>query len=339
MTMSDIAVSICCLVYNHKDYIRKALDSFLMQKTDFKFEILINDDCSTDGTTDIIKEYEAKYPDIIKPLYHSENQYSKSYRQGNMMSITFNFPRVKGKYVAMCEGDDFWTDENKLQKQFDIMEADPDCAFCANTVRCTDEAGTPTDEIIPLKGTVKEGRLSSEEAVDGICRLPYMFQTSGYFFRGEYLKEMIENTPEFFEYSSSMDILFMLYFSSKGAVRFIDEEMSCYRLQSSSSIMSALNTSTTKSKKSEKLINHYTEHLKSLRAYDEYTAHRFAESVSFSIRKTEYHLMLLKGDYKHLFSKKYKDVAPLFLSRSGKKERLYLRMLSICPWLTKIRHK
>lgn len=335
---NDIMVSICCLVFNHKDYIRQALDSFLMQKTNFKFEVLINDDCSTDGTTDIIREYEAKYPDIIRPLYHEENQYSKSTRTGNMMSILFNFPRVRGKYVAMCEGDDFWTDENKLQKQFDIMEQNPDCAFAAHTVRCTNEKGEPLTEIIPLKGDVKSGMLTSKEAISGICRLPYMFQTSSYFFRSEYIPEITEQTPEFFEYSSSMDVLFMLYFSSKGCVYFADEEMSCYRLQSSSSIMSALNA---KDKaKNQKMIDHYTNHLKSLRAYDEYTGKLYQESIGFAVRRAEYHLMLQKGDYKHLFSKKYKDVAPLFLSKSSKKELLQLRLFSVCPWLVKLKkHK
>ncbi len=331
--MNDIMVSICCLVYNHKKYIRQTLDSFLNQKTDFKFEILINDDCSTDGTTDIIKEYEEKYPEIIKPLYHNENQYSKSYRQGNMMSITFNFPRVTGKYTAMCEGDDFWTDEYKLQKQVDLMEANPDCSFCAHTVRCTQENSQPTEQTIPVKDTVKVGMMTSEEAVDGICRLPYMFQTSSYFFRSEYLKEMVEATPEFFEYSSSMDILFMLYFASKGTVYYVDKEMSCYRYNSSSSIMDSLTAKD--HKKNEKMIKRYTEHHKSLCAYNEYTEHRFDKSVTFAIKKCEYHLMLLKGEYKHLFSKKYKEVAPLFLSKSSKKERIKLRLLSLFPFLSK----
>jgi len=331
--MNDIMVSICCLAYNHKDYIRKALDSFLMQKTNFKFEILVNDDCSTDGTTEIIKEYEKKYPDIIKPLYHDENQYSKSYRQGNMMSIIFNFPRVTGKYTAMCEGDDFWTDEYKLQKQVDIMEANPDCAFCTHTVRCTDEKGIPTKQIIPEINTAKEGVMTSQEAICGICRLPYMFQTTSYFFRSEFLREMTENTPEFFEYSSSMDVLFMLYFASKGKVYYIDEEMSCYRRNSSSSIMTSLVSKDPQ--KNQRMIKLYTEHLKSLVAYSEYTEHKFDKDVTFAIRKCEYHLMLLKSDYRHLFSKKYKDVAPLFLSKSSKKERLYLRILSLFPFLSK----
>ena len=106
-------LSICCVTYNHKKYIRQCLDSFLMQKTNFKFEIIIHDDASTDGTADIIKEYYEKYPDIIKPIFQTENQFS----QGKSISKTFIYPRIKGKYVALCEGDDYWTDPYKLQKQ------------------------------------------------------------------------------------------------------------------------------------------------------------------------------------------------------------------------------
>lgn len=119
--MEEPLVSICCISFNHAAYIRKCLEGFLMQETTFKYEILINDDASTDDTQDIIKSYEAKYPEIIKPILHVENQYSKGL--GGKMNIMFNFPRAKGKYIAMCEGDDYWTDPFKLQKQVDFLEA------------------------------------------------------------------------------------------------------------------------------------------------------------------------------------------------------------------------
>ena len=93
-------VSICCITYNHKEYIRDALDGFLSQRTDFPYEILINDDASTDGTADIIREYEQKYPEKIRALLQTENQYSKGITNP---SGAFNFPRVRGRYVAMCE--------------------------------------------------------------------------------------------------------------------------------------------------------------------------------------------------------------------------------------------
>lgn len=115
-------VSICCMTYNHEKYIRDAIESFLMQETDFKFEVLIHDDASTDRTADIIRSYEKKYPEIIKPIYQTENQYSK----GVIISSTFNFPRAKGKYIAFCEGDDYWTDPKKLQKQINEMSKYPE---------------------------------------------------------------------------------------------------------------------------------------------------------------------------------------------------------------------
>src|SRR5690625_3999133 len=104
--MNKQIVSISCITYNQSSYIRQCLDGFLMQKCNFKFEVLIHDDASTDNTADIIKEYQAKYPDIIKPIYQAENQYSKGVRGIN---IRFNFPRAQGKYIALCEGDDYWT--------------------------------------------------------------------------------------------------------------------------------------------------------------------------------------------------------------------------------------
>ena len=125
--MTTPLVSICCITYNHASFIRKCLDGFLMQQTDFPIEILIHDDCSTDGTTEIIREYEAKYPDLIFPLYEEENQY----QQGKAAEIDFyNYRRARGKYIAYCEGDDYWTDPLKLQKQVDFMETNPEYSVC-----------------------------------------------------------------------------------------------------------------------------------------------------------------------------------------------------------------
>jgi glycosyltransferase involved in cell wall biosynthesis len=97
-----------------------------MQKTSFPFEVLIHDDASTDGTAEIIQEYQAKYPEIIKPILRKENLYSQGVRGINR----FNFERVQGKYIALCEGDDFWTDPKKLQIQFDFMESHPEYSLC-----------------------------------------------------------------------------------------------------------------------------------------------------------------------------------------------------------------
>jgi glycosyltransferase involved in cell wall biosynthesis len=119
---SPIVVSIVSLAYNHAKYIRQCLDGFIMQKTNFAFEVLIHDDASTDGTADIIREYELKYPNIIKPIYQTENQYQK----GVAIGATYLYPRVQGKYIAECEGDDYWTDPLKLQRQVDFLETHSD---------------------------------------------------------------------------------------------------------------------------------------------------------------------------------------------------------------------
>jgi glycosyltransferase involved in cell wall biosynthesis len=115
-------VSIGCITYNHQDYIRSAIEGFLMQKTNFEFEIIIHDDASTDNTTLIIKEYALKYPKIVFPIFQKENQYSK----GINPAFEYVIPKCKGKYIAACEGDDYWTDPYKLQKQVDFLEANPE---------------------------------------------------------------------------------------------------------------------------------------------------------------------------------------------------------------------
>ena len=115
-------VSICTITYNHESFIREALESFLNQKTNFKYEIIIYDDASTDNTQKIIREIEIKYPYIIKPHYQTVNQYSKGVRG---IAAKFTFPRAQGKYIAMCEGDDYWIDPYKLQKQVDFLENNP----------------------------------------------------------------------------------------------------------------------------------------------------------------------------------------------------------------------
>lgn len=120
-----VMVTIQCLAYNHEPYIRQCLDGFVMQKTDFPFEAIVHDDASTDGTANIIKEYAEKYPDIIKPIFEDENQFSK--KKGFVSRIMKDGSR--GKYIAICEGDDYWIDPNKLQKQVDYLESHPNVSY------------------------------------------------------------------------------------------------------------------------------------------------------------------------------------------------------------------
>lgn len=124
-------VSIQCFTYNHEAYIRQCLEGFVMQKTNFLFEAIIHDDASTDKTADVIREYAANYPNIIKPIFEKENQYSK--QDGSLQKIMDS--HCTGKYLAFCEGDDYWTDPFKLQKQVDYMEDHPGCGMTYTDVR------------------------------------------------------------------------------------------------------------------------------------------------------------------------------------------------------------
>lgn len=125
--MSTPLVSIQCLVYNHEQYLRQCLDGFVMQKTNFAFEAIVHDDASTDGSANIIREYADKYPDIIKPIYETENQYSK--KDDSLRRIINAAFTPSSKYIALCEGDDYWTDPYKLQKQVDFLEAHGDVSL------------------------------------------------------------------------------------------------------------------------------------------------------------------------------------------------------------------
>lgn len=133
-------VSICCITYNHAAYIEETLRGFLMQRTDFPLEILIHDDASTDGTADIVRDFAARYPRLVRALCQQENQYAKGHTKVN---FAFNFPRVRGEFIALCEGDDAWTDPAKLQRQVDFLRTHPECTVCAHLTEVVGHDGRP----------------------------------------------------------------------------------------------------------------------------------------------------------------------------------------------------
>lgn len=129
-------LSIVCPTYNHERFIAQTLDGFVMQKTRFRFEIIVHDDASTDGTAARVKQYEAKYPDLFSNIYQTENQFSKeiSNVMRNIMSA------ARGKYIALCEGDDYWTDAYKLEKQVSFLEQNPDFIATFHNVSTIDDS-------------------------------------------------------------------------------------------------------------------------------------------------------------------------------------------------------
>lgn len=136
--MNKPLVSVCCLTYNQEKYISDAIEGFLMQRTSFPVEVIIHDDASTDKTGEIIKGYAERNADLFVPLFQVENQFSK----GENPFIKNILPRVSGKYIAFCEGDDYWTDPLKLQKQTDFLESNPNYGMiCTNYSRYIQSSG------------------------------------------------------------------------------------------------------------------------------------------------------------------------------------------------------
>ncbi|NNE80712.1 MAG: glycosyltransferase [Silicimonas sp.] len=123
------AVDVVVYTFNQKDYLAETLDSILAQKTTFPFRIVVHDDASTDGTREIIEDYANRHPDLFHRILQTENQHSKGHR-----IVTFVWPHLRAEYVALIDGDDTWINTEKLQKQFDFMNANPDCALCHTQV-------------------------------------------------------------------------------------------------------------------------------------------------------------------------------------------------------------
>lgn len=210
-----IKVSVCCVAYNHEPYLRQCLEGLLMQKTSFKYEILIHDDASTDGTTGVIREYAATYPDRIFPLIQTENQYSTKTRA---IITTYLLPLARGKYIALCEGDDYWTDPLKLQKQVDVLEADSGISICTHLATTLYTNGREKVHI-----PYKESRVVP--LVDIIRRKQAYWPTASFVYR----KELMKNYPAFCLNCHAGDAPLILYMAVQGKVYYLNEVMSVYR--------------------------------------------------------------------------------------------------------------
>lgn len=275
-------VSVICLTYNQEKYIRQCLDSFLMQRTDFVFEVIIHDDASTDGTTDIIKYYEKEYPLIIKPIYETENQYSK--HDGSLKRAVYSQP--KGKYLAYCEGDDFWTDPNKLQMQVDYMENHPSCSMCVHNTCRISEDGQATGRNINI--SKKERDYSIETIIE--MNVADLFHTSSKVVK----KDVFLDRPNVFTMPTIGDYPMSIWMSLNGSVHYFPAVMSAYRQFSSSSW-------TNRVLKDQSAKKRFVDGaIASLKKMDDYTDQRYHKAFKRSIMSYRY--MLLDRKRKVLYS-------------------------------------
>lgn len=280
MQDSSIKVSILCTCYNHEKYIGQALESFVKQKTNFDYEIIVHDDASTDNSRKIIQEYANKYPEIIKPIFQTVNQYSL----GVKITKTFLLPIVRGDYIATCEGDDYWIDENKLQIQFDFLENNPDYSACAHNSYVKDESIGITKMQYLSKGDYD---ITTKDVLPygGAC-----YHTSSIFYRKEYAY----NRPAFFEGLSFIDYPQAIFLTCVGKVHFIDKPMSVYRFGTQGS-WTLRNT-----RNNERLVDIRNQIIKMLYGVDEYTDYIYHEKIQNIILNNEYYIQELKGNYKNL---------------------------------------
>ena len=277
--MSNIMVSVWVLAYNHQKYIREALESFVTQETDFAFEVLINDDVSTDDTKKIISEYAEKYPDIIKPVFQKENQYSKGVR----IFTEILLPLSKGKYFAMCEGDDFWTDPHKLQKQVDYLEAHPECSLCIHNSKYVKEDGSfLEDHIITEESAV----IPTDQIIlggGGFCSTNSIMAPIA----------LAKNMPKCFDLLH-LDYAWQTCLASMGTVYCFKDVMSAYRTFSEGSWSSQVEKGP-----ADKIIANAKKNIEYLIAFDAETDEKYHEAV---MQHESFHLLAI------LFQSKSTDI-------------------------------
>ena len=287
MIKDKTLVSIICTSYNHEDFIAEAIDSFLMQKTEFEFEILIHDDASTDRTADIIREYEEKYPDLIKPIYQIENQHTK----GVLVEL-INHDRAIGKYIAVCEGDDYWTSPYKLQKQVDYMEAHPECSMCVHAAqKVSAKSGKVVSNIRPSR---RDRIFSVAEVIEGGGGL---FATNSIM----YSREKVHTMPEFYMNASIGDYPLVIFSALRGSIFYIDEYMSVYRIGVKGS------WTNTEVPNIEKKIKHYEGIADLLDEINQYTNFQYHDAIERTKKRDRFYLLLKQFRFKEALKSDYKE--------------------------------
>lgn len=214
-------VSVSITAFNHAPFLRNALESVLMQKTDFPIEILLGEDDSTDGTREIVKEYASMHPDRIRAFYHeSAGKLRIKGRLTGRNNLAHNLNVARGKYIALLDGDDYWTDETKLARQVAQLESDPTLATSFHHASIVDVTGAPMEREATIK-TIKE-RYTLEEMIAG----KYEAQTCTVLFRRSGLSPL----PRWFFETPVGDFPLHVLNGQRGDFGFIDRPMSAYRM-------------------------------------------------------------------------------------------------------------
>jgi glycosyltransferase involved in cell wall biosynthesis len=307
----EIMTSICCITYNHENYIADAIESFLMQKTNFNYEILIYDDASTDKTADIIREYETKYPGLIKPIYQTENQYSKGVK-----TINFSLQRAEGKYIAICEGDDYWTDPYKLQKQVDYMEKHPECSICIHA------AYRVLPDKTKLKLHVRPNRGNKVFTVEEVIHDNWIFATASFLYPAVFNT----NRPYFYEIAPVGDYPLIIYLALQGKVYYIDEFMSAYRIDVKDSWSSRMSSSI------ERRIAVYNKTIDMLDEINRYTEYKYDNTIKKTKKRNHFNILLDQGMFKEAKEVEFKEI----YSSLNIRKKITIFLKQYCPNIVRV---
>lgn len=313
-------IAIICTAYNHGKYIAKTLEGFINQTTDLSYIVYVHDDASTDDTADIIRSYEIRFPNIIKAIYQLENQHSKKID----IVATYIEPIVNARYIAYCEGDDYWTDSLKLQKQYERMESNSSCRMCVHSVCEVDESGNITGKTYP-SFKLKEGVISSYDFIK-MCE-SYSFQTSSYFFRAEDWHVYVSNPPDFKKGVDVGDECMLLYYGNLGGVYYINSNMSCYRRGVPTSWSERIGNPNNE----EPFIAHHKKMIAMLKKYNNYTNNIYQDSINQRIAQHLFCVLILSKKSSVLVKKENKCYFKLY----AKKKQLFVIYAIFFPKMAK----
>lgn len=311
---SDITVIV--MTYNHKQYISKALDSILSQLVDVNFDILVHDDSSNDGTYDILLDYKKKFNDKIKIIRQSERVFLKD--GFNKMLFKYVVPHIHAKYIAYCDGDDYWIDNNKLQKQFDFMETHEDYSLCFhNAFQLKPNGDKSSKWFIDKEGNAGIKDILTDEPGIHIATSSIFLKSNVFInFPSWRLNYPVEDVP-----------LYMLS-CIMGKVYRLKDIMCVYR-------QFAVGSWSYQNKQDiNRIISHISEMKNSAMRFDEETNRVYHDVVLNHINGIDFRIALLTNDHDSIFSKKYKSV----FKKMDFKDKVMLRIKYRHPLIYKILH-
>ncbi len=306
-------VSVCVVTYNHAKYIGTCLDHILSQKGGIRFEILIHDDASTDGAQEIIRSYQKRYPDIIRPILRTENQYSRGITN---ISGAFNFPRAAGKYVAVMDGDDYWCDDYKLKKQVSYMDAHPECMFTFHAARVVNEDGAFVNAAL-MRPYTSSRVLAGAELVDKSTGAPF----ASFLLR----RSVVEKLPDYYTECPVGDRPLELMAAAAGSAYYFDEPMSVYRF--------SIRGSWTSSQMSGDVIRKQREFAdrmeKTYQDFDRETGGRFHAEAERAARRLRFLTEVNLRSFREIYKKENR----CFLKELNRRDRFFLRFEAVFPGL------